>query len=161
MGIEKSLEKIKEQAEDIIEKAAKQTKLETTDFDLTCKAIKTLHHIKQMENGDIMMRENGYFGNSYQMPYLHEMSYMRGRDPATGRYTSRDAGTDSNMNNRYYDGYSARRYYDAGNMTNDKYSGHTSREAKIETLNEMLATAQNEQERQLIQKWLRHVEQNY
>jgi len=153
MGIEKSLEKIKECAEDIINEAAKKAKLDTNDFDLAGKAIKMLHHIDQMHNADLMMSEAGYSGNSYRrVPYLHEMSYMRGRDPATGRYMSRDV--DPAMS------WSPASSYDDNN-NNNRYSGHTNREAKMDVLNDMLANAQSESERQLIQKWLRRIDQIY
>lgn len=149
MSLEKSLDKIREHAEDVINEAAKKPKLEVADFELTGKAIKMLHHIKQMENGDIMMRENGYTNSS---SYDQDMSYRRGRSPITGRYVSRDA---NGMINRPADmGYSSRRYYDNG------YSGHSKREGMIETLEEMYANAQDDHERQYVQKWLDRVKYN-
>ena len=158
MSLEKSLDKIREHAEDVINEAAKKPKLEVADFELTGKAIKMLHHIKQMENGDIMMRENGYTNNaSYRMMYdpmyqdQDNMSYRRGRSSITGRYVSRDAGNNNS-------GYSTRRHYDNDNFNG--YSGHSKREGMIETLEEMYANAQNEQERQYLQKWLDRVKYN-
>ena len=162
MSIDKYLEKLQEHAEELIIEAGKKEKLTAQDLEIAEKAVCMNNAIQQLKRADMMM-DREYSGNSYHTPYMHEASYMRGRDPETGRYMSRDVGTNTggNMSNRFYDnGYSSRRYYDGGNMNNG-YSGHSRREGMIETLNEMMANAQNEQERQYVQKWLNRVDQNY
>ena len=154
MSLEKNLEKLKAHAEEILETVVKKDNITAAELELGEKAVCTLNTINKLKNADMMI-DNGYSGTSYRTPYMHEASYMRGRDPETGRYMSRDAGNSANMNNRSYDnGYSSRRSYDG-------YSGHSKREGMIETLNEMLATAQNEPEREYIRSWLRRAETNY
>lgn len=163
MSLEKNLEKLKAHAEEALEGIVKKDNITAAEMETAEKAVCILNTIKKIQNADMMMN-GGYSGNSYRMyPLMYpesEMSYERGRSPITGRYISRDSGNGSNVTNRSYEGYSARRYYDGGN-TNGNYSGHSKREGMIETLNEMMANAQTEQERQYIQTWLRRIDNQY
>lgn len=155
MSLEKSLEKLEKHAEEALEGIVKKDNITAAEMEMAEKAVCILNTIKQIKNADMMV-DTGYSGRAYaQMPYMHEMSYMRGRDPATGRYMSRDVDPATNVSNWSYDPAAMQ-----GRAYGNRYSGHSKRDGMIETLNEMLDKAQTESEKEYIRKWLRRVD-NY
>lgn len=127
--------------------------------------IKDVGEIEQMESPKMSMRggyqsnanyrDNGY--NSYDNSYRHEQMtrdnrYMR---------NSYDGSYDGNSYNNTYDGNSYEIWgnsrdgsYDASN----RYSRHGEKERMIENLHQMMATAQNENEKQAIRQCIERLE---
>lgn len=98
--------------------------------------------------------EMGEDSNSFYDGY----STRRGRSSVTGRYVSRDAYPMRTRDGYSSDGgYSGMRSY-GGQYQDRNYSGHNSR--MLEELERMYETAQTEQERKMIDEWIRSAEMN-
>lgn len=142
MDMNKTLEKAKESAEEIIKGITKKDNVTAAELEALEKAVCLIEKIKSIEE----YTNNGYSGNSYNhmsYPHDYDMSYMRGRDPSSGRYMSRDS--------RSNEGYSSRRFY-------DNYSGHSKRDRMIAALEEIYDNAQTDHERQFVKEWLDRID---
>ena len=150
MSLNKDLEKLKDQAAEIIAAIAKKENIAAAELETAEKAVCMLNSINKIKAAEMMEDAGtigGYSGMMYD-PALHGdngYSTYRGRSPITGRFVSRDAGTMDTHNRSYDDGYSPRRHYDGG------YSGHNN---MIDSLEEMYAKARNDHERSYIKGWL-------
>ena len=104
------------------------------------KTLKDAYKLKKLMRECEEMEDEGY-------------SNRRGRSPVTGRYVSRGRSYEDGMSRRgsfgSYEGASNRGSYRGG------YSGH----GMMEHLETMLNEAQTEQERQMIEEWMRRAEQ--
>lgn len=171
MNTNKMLDKINDAIEEAIKPIlGKGAAMTAAELEVLTKAVCTIEKIKQLEDAENYSEysrnsynsynggnsNNSYGGynspNSYDNYsdgdvsgfYRNDNSYRRGRSATTGRFVSRD------------DGYSTRRYYDAGNSNN--YSGHSIKDRMIDALEKMYDTAQTEHERQTVNDWIRRLE---
>ena len=154
MSTAKTLEKINDAIEEAIRPIiSKGANMNAAELDVLTKAVCTIEKIKQIEDGgnsyDDYSRSrsyNSYNGNSYDE---EGNSYRRGRSSVTGRYISRDAMPhfDGNTSRRFYDGESSR-----------GYSGHSIKDRMIAQLEKMYDDAQTEHERQVVNDWIRRID---
>ena len=82
-------------------------------------------------------------------------SSRRGRSRTTGRFVSRDGGSFGSYDGASYYGGSSNRGSYRGSYQGG-YSGHNPH--MIQQLEEMLNNAKTDQERQMIEEWMRHAE---
>lgn len=154
MSTAKTLEKINDAIEEAIRPIiSKGANMNAAELDVLTKAVCTLEKIQQIQEGggsyDDYSRSrsyNSYDGNSYDE---EGNSYRRGRSSVTGRYISRDAMPhfDGNTSRRFYDGESSR-----------GYSGHSIKDRMIAQLEKMYDDAKTEHERNLVNNWIRRID---
>lgn len=170
MSTNKMLDKINDAIEEAIKPIiGKGASMNAAELEVLTKAVCTIEKIKQIEDAENYSEQSRNSYNSYnsyggQGSYNNstssydnysngevsrfyrdaDNSYRRGRSYTTGRYVSRD------------DGYSTRRFYDAGNSNG--YSGHSIKDRMIAQLEKMYDEAQTEHERQYMNEWIRRLE---
>lgn len=151
--MKKIIEKLMEHAEECLTECSK--KQDWKDEDVECaytaaKLYKTLQDIK-MNSGFIDGIKGEYETSGARMPriyYGEEMSHMRGRDAATGRYVSRgDDHMDDRTSERYYD-------YRIHGTTSDGRSMHSIKDRAIDCLEKMADNAKTNHERQKLMEFI-------
>ena len=147
--LDKINDAIEEAIKPILGKGAAMT---AAELEVLMKSICAIEKIKQIEDAENYSEQSRNSYNSYDNYlnddvsrfYRNDNSYRRGRSATTGRYVSRD------------DGYSTRRYYDAGNSNG--YSGHSIKDRMVAALEKMYDEAQTEHERQYMNDWIHRLE---
>lgn len=151
--LNKSLESLKDLLNEEIRKVTKKGDITPTELENMTKTLCLIEKIKMVEdghdywdNGEPGMSGRHYPMRSYGIPdwRYDGMSGTR-RSSTTGRYMSGD-----NMSGRYYD-----RSY---GMPDPGYSGHSIKDRMVAKLESMYDEAKTDHERQVVEEWIRRLE---
>jgi len=156
-----TLSDLKSLVEKEIRKITAKNDITPAELDNMTKSLCVLEKIKDIENRENMDAMSGGEYSGRMLPHMAcghndrtfydgrsvaddlrsygpEMSHMRGRDPSTGRYMSRDA--------------ERRPRSDTG------YSGHSIKDRMIAKLEQMYDEAKTDHERQIVDEWISRLE---
>lgn len=128
----RTLENLKYKVENALTEVADKQVLNNSDLELTTRLLCVLEQIRRVTDGIVGYSEEGnaYSGNSYM----------------------------GNSNRSYGNSYNSYNSYN-GASHNGNYSGHDLKGKMLQQLEQMKNTAHNEQEKNMINSWMRYVEQ--
>ena len=168
------LKQAKNSVEDIIKQITRKERMTPAELGYLTESVCLIEKINKIEeNGNGEYDEGGSYSNTSRMSrnsynshnmmydepvYDDDMSYRRGRSSVTGRYVSRDGGSndssrgyyDSSGNYRSFEGGNSSRRYHDGNG----YSGHSIQDRMIDKLERMYDEARTDHERRIVDEWI-------